>query len=77
VDALAAEGAQGVILGCTEIGLLLKQEDSPVPLFDTAVIHAEAAAAQSVEGEVSAPSPVEPADVHLGDGANHREKKDG
>lgn len=44
VAALIAEGAQGVILGCTEIGLLLRPEDSPVPLFDTAHIHAESAA---------------------------------
>jgi aspartate racemase len=44
VAALIAEGAQGVILGCTEIGLLLRPEDSSVPLFDTAHIHAEAAA---------------------------------
>ncbi|MGK0431768.1 MAG: aspartate racemase [Planctomycetota bacterium] len=44
VAALIADGAQGVILGCTEIGLLLRPEDSPVPLFDTAHIHAEAAA---------------------------------
>ena len=41
---LVAEGAQGVILGCTEIGLLLRPEDSETPLFDTALIHAEAAA---------------------------------
>jgi aspartate racemase len=41
---LVAEGAQGVILGCTEIGLLLKPEDAAVILFDTAAIHAEAAA---------------------------------
>jgi aspartate racemase len=41
---LVARGAQGVILGCTEIGLLLRPEDAPVPLFDTATIHAEAAA---------------------------------
>ncbi len=41
---LVARGAQGVILGCTEIGLLLKPEDASVPLFDTAAIHAEAAA---------------------------------
>lgn len=34
------DGAEGIILGCTEIGLLVKQEDSEVPLFDTAVIHA-------------------------------------
>ena len=38
-----ADGAQGVILGCTEIGLLLGQQDSPVPLFDTAALHAQAA----------------------------------
>lgn len=44
VEALAADGAQGAILGCTEIGLLLRPEDAPVPLFDTAHIHAEAAA---------------------------------
>ena len=40
---LAAAGAEGIILGCTEIGLLVNQEDSPVPLFDTTVIHAETA----------------------------------
>ena len=40
---LAEQGAQGIILGCTEIGLLVKAEDSPVPLFDTTLIHATAA----------------------------------
>ena len=44
VDGLVARGAEGVILGCTEIGLLLRAGDAPVPLFDTATIHAEAAA---------------------------------
>ena len=44
VGDLVARQAQGVILGCTEIGLLLRPEDAPVPLFDTATIHAEAAA---------------------------------
>lgn len=43
--ALARAGCGGVILGCTELGLLITPEDSPVPLFDTAIIHAEAAAA--------------------------------
>ncbi|GAP13079.1 aspartate racemase [Longilinea arvoryzae] len=43
IDDLVAQGAQGVILGCTEIGLLVKQEDHPAPLFDTTRIHAEAA----------------------------------
>jgi aspartate racemase len=43
-DALIEDGARGVILGCTELGLAIKPEMSAVPLFDTAVIHAEAAA---------------------------------
>jgi len=43
IEKLIAEGAQGIILGCTEIGLLVKEEDSPVPTFDTAYIHAVAA----------------------------------
>lgn len=37
---LVDSGAEGIILGCTEIGLLVKQEDSEVPLFDTTEIHA-------------------------------------
>lgn len=40
---LVARGAQGVILGCTEIMLLIGQEDSPVPIFDTTTLHAQAA----------------------------------
>ena len=36
-------GAEGVILGCTEIGLLVRPQDSQAPLFDTTRIHAEAA----------------------------------
>jgi aspartate racemase len=44
VSELVGQGAQGVILGCTEIGLLLRPEDASVPLFDTALLHAEAAA---------------------------------
>lgn len=43
IEKMAAGGAQGVILGCTEIGLLVKEKDSPLPVFDTTVIHAEAA----------------------------------
>lgn len=39
----AAKGAHAVILGCTEIGLLVSQNDSPVPLFDTTALHAAAA----------------------------------
>ncbi|MBP7969002.1 MAG: aspartate/glutamate racemase family protein, partial [Neisseria sp.] len=37
------QGAEGVILGCTEIGLLLKPEDCALPLFDSAEIHAHSA----------------------------------
>jgi aspartate racemase len=43
IDALIKQGAQGVILGCTEIGMLVKSQDRPVPLFDTTWIHAQAA----------------------------------
>jgi aspartate racemase len=43
INELVGRGADGIILGCTEIPLLVKQKDSPVPLLDTAVIHAEAA----------------------------------
>jgi aspartate racemase len=43
IRVLVAEGAEGVILGCTEIGLLVKPADSPVPVFDTTEIHARAA----------------------------------
>lgn len=49
VSDLQARGAEGVILGCTEIGLLLKPEDTETPLFDTAAIHAEAAAEFALE----------------------------
>jgi aspartate racemase len=43
IERLAARGAEGVILGCTEIGLLVSPSDAPVPLFDTTRLHAEAA----------------------------------
>ena len=43
IGRLVQKGAEGIILGCTEIGLLVKQDDSPVPLFDTTEIHAQAA----------------------------------
>lgn len=48
VGDLVGRGAQGVILGCTEIGLLLRPQDAEVPLFDTAQIHAEEAARYSL-----------------------------
>jgi aspartate racemase len=40
VEGLARRGAQGIVLGCTEIPLLLQQSDTAVPLFDTASLHA-------------------------------------
>jgi aspartate racemase len=49
IERLVGEGAEGVILGCTEIGLLVKDKDSPVPLFDTTRIHAEAAVDLALE----------------------------
>ena len=43
VAGLVEQGAEGVIFGCTEIGLLLQAADCPVPVFDTTAIHASAA----------------------------------
>ena len=49
VDKLAERGAEGVILGCTEIPLLIGKDDVSIPLFDTTTIHAEAALRYAVE----------------------------
>lgn len=46
---LVQQGAQGLILGCTEIGLLIKSEDAAVPLFDTTLIHAKGAALAAMD----------------------------
>lgn len=43
MDSLAQQGAEGIILGCTEITLLIKPEHTPLPLFDTTYLHAVAA----------------------------------
>ena len=43
IDRLAAVGAQGIVLGCTEIELLVKQDDTAVPVFPTTRLHVEAA----------------------------------
>jgi len=43
INQLVAEGAQGIILGCTEIGMIIKQTDCSIPLFDTTILHAKAA----------------------------------
>jgi len=49
IEGLAAQGAQGVILGCTEIGLLIQQADTSLPVFDTTLIHAAKAADLALE----------------------------
>ena len=46
---LEQSGAEGIILGCTEIGLLVRQDDVDIPVFDTAVIHAKKAAELALE----------------------------
>ena len=46
---LVANGAEGIILGCTELGLLIRPQDVRVPVFDTTTIHAKAAAMFALE----------------------------
>jgi amino-acid racemase len=48
IGGLVQGGAEGIVLGCTEIGLLIKEEDCPVPLFDTTRIHALASVDQAL-----------------------------
>jgi aspartate racemase len=50
IEELAQQGAQGIILGCTELGLLVHEGDCRVPLFDTARIHALAAVEYALVG---------------------------
>ncbi|WP_052365118.1 aspartate/glutamate racemase family protein [Halotalea alkalilenta] len=50
IEALAARGAQGVILGCTEIGLLVTPPDTGVALYDTTRLHVEAAVEYALAG---------------------------
>lgn len=49
IQDLVTQGAQGIILGCTEIGLLIGQEDTDTPIFDTTKIHARQAALLSIQ----------------------------
>lgn len=49
IQDLASQGAQAIILGCTEISLLVSEQDSLVPLFDTTAIHARAAALEALK----------------------------
>ncbi|NMS88767.1 aspartate/glutamate racemase family protein [Clostridioides difficile] len=48
IDKFGKQGVDGIILGCTEIGLLIKQNDTSIPLFDTTLIHAIEAALKSI-----------------------------
>lgn len=48
IEQMKNDGAEGVILGCTEIGLLIHQKDSSLPVFDTTQIHAKKAALESI-----------------------------
>lgn len=50
IDGLRQSGAQGVILGCTEIALLIKPADSSLPVFDTAELHVQAAVMMADDG---------------------------
>jgi len=50
IGGLIDRGAEAIILGCTEIPLLIQPPDSPVPLLDTAVLHADAALAYALAG---------------------------
>jgi len=49
ISDLAARGAEGIILGCTEITMLVQQEHTAIPLFDTTAIHAETAVALALQ----------------------------
>lgn len=51
IELLIAQGVEGIILGCTEIELLVKQGDSRVPLFPTTLIHAVAAMEKALQEE--------------------------
>lgn len=50
INRMADRGVEIMLLACTELGLLFRPEDTPVPLLDTAVIHAQAAVLKSLEG---------------------------
>ena len=50
IEKLAQSGAEGIILGCTEIPLLVRQKDTDLPLFNTAALHAEYALEYSLTG---------------------------
>ena len=55
IAGLAARGAQGIVLGCTELMLLLKPEDCTLPLFDTTALHVAALAEFALSGNARWP----------------------
>jgi aspartate racemase len=54
IDSLCARGAQAIVLGCTEIALLIGQDDAPVPVLDTTALHARAAVDFALGGQAGA-----------------------
>lgn len=55
IDQLVAQGATAIILGCTEIGLLITDADTPTPLLDSAQAHAECVARWLISGDITRP----------------------
>ncbi|MCP4166102.1 MAG: aspartate/glutamate racemase family protein [Chloroflexi bacterium] len=51
IDDLVRKGAEGIILGCTEITMLVQQEHTAIPLFDTTALHAQAAVSLALAGD--------------------------
>ena len=51
IERLVARGAQGIVLGCTEIAMLVGAGDAAVPVYDTTLLHAQAAAVRALSGE--------------------------
>ena len=49
ISCMRDRGAEGVVLGCTEIGMLIGEQDSPLPVYDTTIIHAQEAARRAIE----------------------------
>ena len=50
IESLQQRGAQGILLGCTELGLIVSSEDVSLPLFDTTIIHAQKAVELALKG---------------------------
>ena len=56
IERVAKSGVEAVILGCTEIGLVVRQTDVTLPLFDATALHADAAVAFALDGALRLPS---------------------